>query len=50
MDRYEKRPMAGTTERCRKKKQQHVSTLWAVAATLTVIAWVAAFVWNGVAL
>lgn len=46
MDRHEKRPMAGTTERSRKKKQHKSNTFWALAATLTVIAWAMALVWN----
>lgn len=46
MNAYRERPMAGTTERYRKKKQGHVSTFWALAATLTVVAWIAALVWN----
>ena len=46
MNAYRERPMAGTTERCRKKKQHKSNTFWALAATLTVVAWIAALVWN----
>lgn len=46
MDRYEKRLGMAVPRRSRKKKQHKSNTFWMLAATLTVIAWVAAFVWN----